>query len=134
MTVYSINTTGADDLLAKLDAIKNADAKLSRAAVGAAVRAFANAAKAAAPGSVKKEIRLTIRVKSGKITGRAGLMKIPKRGQRHGPHGVFLERGTKYITARRFINNALQAATPVAAVAARVAVERKLSSLVEGPQ
>ena len=135
---FTINTTGANAINAKLNAIANGQLVIERAAVGAAVGVLAGAARKASPGTVTREVGGSVRTQGNHVVGRAGLTKFPRRGVRYSgkrgstnrsPHGIYLEVGTRYIAARRFVSKALAAARPAAESAAARAAQKKIQSL-----
>lgn len=99
--------------------------KIARSAASAGLRVLSTAAKTAVPGTIKKEVGWYIRQDGTRAWGRAGLMQYPERGEQ-GPHGLFLDLGTKYIAARHYIANALKQAAP----AARRAMKRTAASRI----
>lgn len=134
---FSINTTGVNAIKAKLNAIANGRVEIERASVGAAVGVLAGSARKASPGTIKREIGGSVKTKGNHVVGRAGLTKFPRRGVRYSgkrgsnrsPHGIYLEVGTRYIAARRFVSNALAAAKPAAESAAVRAAQKKFQQL-----
>lgn len=113
------------DMSDKLRRLANAAPAIARASVGAGLSTLAKSAKRAAIGGIKQEVGWYIRRSGNKAWGRAGLMQYPERGQQ-GPHGLFIDLGTKYVTARHLIGAALGRAMP----AARRAMERAAQSRI----
>lgn len=124
--------TGADKLQARLDALQREGAKIAAASVRAGVNVLASAARDAVPGTIKEEIGSYVRIEGNRVRGAAGLMVFPRngrlvRGLR--PHGVYLEKGTRYIAARHMIARALRAAQSRASTASQRVGVTKLSQL-----
>lgn len=133
VTSFAVNTTGADVIKAKFAAVANKRLSIARSAVAAGIGVLAKVSRAAVPGTIKREIGKTIKpAGSDSVTGRAGLMKFPKRGVRgKQAHGIFLERGTKYIQPpRRYVGGALAGSRARALAAMERAVRRKVESIV----
>lgn len=111
----TLTITGLADLRERLATFERNGPAIGRAAVAAGCAILAEAAKAAAPGSTKAEIGFYLRGKGTKTTGRVGFMQYPTPGQpKGGPHGIFLETGTKYILARHMVSAAMRQARPAA--------------------
>lgn len=127
----TVELQGVDKFQARLAKLRDGEAAVERAAVVAGCIVMLDACKAAAPGSIKQECGFYVRRNSDRTIGQVGLMKFPRRGDgQNGPHGIYLEHGTKYIAARRFIRSALQASRARAEVAMRQAAQRKIKQTV----
>lgn len=127
---FSIQTTGMNAVQAKLNAIASKQSQIERAAVGAGTAVIARAVKSASKGTIKRETGGYVRTVASHFVGVAGLLKFPRRGVRgRQPHGVFLDQGTRYITAQRFVSNAIKSATPRAQAAMKNAANRKFQQL-----
>lgn len=123
----TVELRGADKFQERLAKLRDGEASIERATVVAGCIVMSDASKAAAPGSIKQECGFYVRRNGDRAVGKVGLMKFPRRGDgQNGPHGIYLEHGTKYITARRFIRSALQASRARAEVAMRQAAQRKI--------
>jgi HK97 gp10 family phage protein len=130
MSYIGTQVSGSDELLAKLSEMQKGSTSVAAATVSAGLNVLAKAAKEAAQGSIKEECGKFMRVRDGEATGRAGLIKFPRKGDgQNGPHGVYLERGTKFISARRTIASALKSAKPAAIATMRRAAEDKLEQM-----
>ncbi len=129
-----ITTTGAsavDSMFAQLADPETVKA-IAMSAGYAGLGVLAKACRDAAPGSIKKEVGMFVRVSGNRVWGRVGLMKFPRPGDgQNGPHGVYLDQGTKFIAARHFIGNAISSAMPAARNAMQRAVQRKIKKLAE---
>ncbi len=125
-----IESNGALQLMAKMQNVADAQMKIARRAVGAGTGVMVKACRDASPGSVKNEVGRSIRVEGDVVTGKAGLMRFPKKGQSKGPHGVYLEHGTKFIAARHFIRDALASSRNAAAIAMEKSVQRSIETIV----
>lgn len=122
-----VTITGTDDLLSRIEALKSKETEIERAAVVAGCRVMLAACRSAAPGSIKNEVGMRVNVTDKAVTGKVGLVKFPRKNNTY--HGIYLERGTKYIQPRRFIQNALRTSQPAAKQAIRDAVNRKLQEI-----
>lgn len=122
---------GQSELSRKLKRLARGGPAIARSAVSAGLATMARAARKASPGAVKKEIGFYIRRKGDAVTGRAGLMQYPHRNKGKGPHGLFLDIGTKYIVARHMITNALRESRPLAMKAAEKAARNKLNKILK---
>ena len=132
MAFVDMDIKGGDELLKRLGVLSDSSVAVSRAAIGAGCSVLANACRAASPGTIKKECGWYLRTEGNRVRGRAGLMQFPRPGDgQDGPHGAYVTLGTKYIIARRFIENALKSARPQAIAAAKRAAERKISKLAK---
>ena len=132
MAGFAIKTTGADAISQKLSRVATDQTKIARAAVSAGVGTFARAARNASKGTIKREISKTVKANGTTVTGRAGLMRFPRRGVKgKQPHGIYLEHGTRYIPAQHFVANALAGAQPAAVAAMEKAVRRKIEQLTK---
>lgn len=120
---------GLDKLTKELEGLEEHAPAIARAAVGAGLSTLARAARNAAVGTIKTETGWYIRQQTNRIWGRAGLMQYANPGEADAPHGLFLDLGTKYITARNNISKALIDAAPRALKAAERAAERKIKSI-----
>lgn len=121
---------GVTELQRKLTRIGQGGTDIARASVAAGLSTMARAARRASPGTVKTEIGFYIRENGDVVSGRAGLMQYPRRGVKKGPHGFFLDQGTRYIAARHMISNALSESIPKARTAMERAAARKLQSFI----
>lgn len=127
-----VTTRGVKAVDAKLSRLIRGGPGISRATVNAGLQVLSTAAKAASQGSIKGEVGWYSRILGGVASGVAGLLRLPRRGDRQGgPHGFFLDQGTKYIPARHTIGNALNAATPRAIQAAKNAGYRTAQKISE---
>lgn len=125
-----IESNGALQIIARMQAIADGHDEIALRAVVAGVSVIAKACRDASPGSIKNEVGSFVKVDADGAVGRAGLMKFPRRGQTgKGPHGVYLEHGTKYIAARHFIANAISASRGRAAIAMEKSLNRSLSRI-----
>ncbi len=105
---------------AKLSRLSDGSPRIARAAVNAGLRVLAAEVKTNAPGTIKREVGWYSRMDGGRAWGRAGLMQFPRQGDgQNGPHGVYVDQGTKFIQARHFVGRALSAAMPRAIQAAK---------------
>lgn len=120
---------GMTRLLRELEGLEEHAPAIARAAVGAGLSTLARAARTAAVGTIKTETGWYIRQTTNRIWGRAGLMQFANPGDKDAPHGLFLDIGTKYITARHNISKAMIDALPKAIRAAERAAERKIKSI-----
>lgn len=125
-----IEVGGVDATLRKLTEISDGERSIAVASVSAGLRVFAQASRDASPGTIKDETGSYLKIAGKKVWGRAGLVKFPRRGDgQDGPHGVYLELGTKFISPRGFIRSALQSAMPSARAAMRRAAEQRIAKL-----
>lgn len=121
---------GSDELISNIERIQKSGKSIAMSTVNAGLTVYANAAKNASPGTIKQETGKYLRVNGEKVSGRAGLIRFPRRGDgQDGPHGVYLELGTKFISPRGFIRSALQSAMPSARAAMRRAAEQRIAKL-----
>lgn len=103
-----ITLTGQNEFVDKLKALKQSSPEVERAAVVAGCAVMASACRQASRGSIVNECGFRIKEEGGKVTGRAGLVRFPRRGRKgRQPHGVYLTLGTKFYAAERFIQSAL---------------------------
>ncbi len=130
-----VTTTGFKQVDAKFSRLIRSSPAIARAAVSAGLSVLAAAAKEAAIGTIKQEIGKYVRPTSSGAWGRAGLMQYPHRGDgQNGPHGIFVDQGTRYIQPRQFIGRALSAAAPRAIQAAKNAGFRTAKKISESKQ
>mgnify|MGYP003450950817 CR=1 FL=1 len=123
----TIQIRGAKKLSKRLKALSQGGQEISRQSVRAGCSVLAAACTAAAPGTIKREVGFSVKQVGAKIVGRAGLMRFPRRSDgQNGPHGVYLDQGTKYITARRFIAAALRAGRSAALMAIRRSAKARI--------
>lgn len=111
--MITMETTGVDELaamLAKLSDPKFA-ASVARSAVRAGLETLRKAAIKASPGLVKLEYGQRLTSDTSGIVG-MGVGGYKSRVKR--PHGMYLENGTPYISARHFASSAFAAAMPKA--------------------
>lgn len=110
---------------ANLSRLARGGVSIARASVSAGVGVLASSARNAAPGSISQEVGSYVRVTGETAWGKAGLMRFPRPGDgQNGPHGVYVDQGTKFIQARHFIGRAIQSALPRAIQAASSAAAR----------
>src|SRR5690348_13652658 len=129
-SMLSAETTGADAIVRTLQKIADAQTRIARNAVNAGTYVAAQACRQVAPGSTKREIGRFVKAAGAFAYGRAGLMALPKRNQAgKGPHGVYLDQGTKFIPARHFIGNALASARAPAINAMSESVNRTIETV-----
>ena len=114
---------------ADLDGLANSGVEIAKSSSWAFVRVLKQAAVAAAIGGIKREVGGYVRQQGQNFISRVGLLAVPVRGQR-GPHGVFVELGTKYIVARHTISIAMDVALARAMDAAASAAEKKINSIL----
>ena len=128
-----MEATGGDDLMKSFVMLEKQSKSVALAAVSAGLGVLASAAKQASPGTIRREVGRYIRSSGDVVTGRAGLMQFPRPGDgQNGPHGVYLDQGTKYIAARGLISSALRGASGRAKAAMKRAAERKIAKLASG--
>ena len=118
--------TGADAFLKRLSDLQSDGKAIARAGISAACQEMAKACESNSPGSIKDEVGYSVKNKGDEVVGRVGLVKFPRRGQKNGPHGVYLERGTKFITPRKFIEQALRSSRPRALAAMRRVIKGRV--------
>lgn len=119
-------------LKGQLMALAKQAPKIARAAVSAGLSTLSKSAEAASPGSIKNEVGWFVRQDGSRAWGRAGLMQYPdKEDKGKKPHGAFLTRGTKYITARHFIERALQRSIVPAGRAMRRAAASRINRVLK---
>lgn len=124
---------GFKEVDAKLSRLRRGSPAIARAAVNAGLAVLASAAKAAAPGTIGREIGWYVRGEGNHVHGRAGLMQFPNKGDgQNGPHGIYLDRGTKFIQARHFIGRALNSSMQRAIQAAKNAGHRTAQKIASG--
>lgn len=128
-----VDVTGSDDIMRRLGFLEKQPKAVAISAVSAGLGVLASAAKQASPGTIRREVGKYIRVNGDVVWGRAGLMQFPRKGDgQNGPHGFYLDQGTKYIAARGFIGNAIRGASARARSAMKRAAERKIEKLASG--
>lgn len=120
---------GAEAVNRKLSQLATANIAIARAAVAAGMKVARTAGVKASPGRVKLEWGSAIETGESSVTGRIGLGVKGYRKKVKRPHGVYLERGTEYIVARRFIATAIQTAKPKIVAAMQKAAQRKFAAL-----
>jgi hypothetical protein len=113
-----------------LDDVSSAGVEIAKAASWAVVGTLRKAAVSAAIGTIKREIGGYVKQVGEQVISRVGLMQFPKRGQKKGPHGIYLETGTKYIVARHMISMAMDVAISRALDAAERAAEKKMNQIL----
>lgn len=119
------------DLKSELTVLEDSGASIAKTAAAAAVDTLKKAAVAAAIGTIKREVGGFVKQVGDEVIGRVGLMAFPKRGQKgKGPHGIYLESGTKYIVARHMISMAMDMAIARALDAAERAAEKKMNQIL----
>lgn len=101
------------------------------AAVRAGVRVYLRAIKAVVRGSIRNEVGVySMGKKGGGVEATVGFRRFPRPGDgQNGPHGVYLEHGTKYIAPDHAVANALMATRGAALSAMTIAAETKLEQL-----
>jgi hypothetical protein len=112
-----------------LNDVAGSGSDIARSASWAFVGVLKRAAVNVALGNIKKEIGGYVKTQGEQLISRVGLLAMPVRGRR-GPHGVFLELGTKYIVARHTISMAMEAALAIALNAAERAAQKKINSIL----
>lgn len=129
-----IESTGAKEIARNLQKIADAQTLIARGAVLSATSVMAEACRDAAPGTTKQEVGRFVEADGPVARGRAGLMKLPKRGQTgKRPHAFYLTLGTKFIAARQFIAKALSSSRPLAMTAIEKSVDRSIATIVSRP-
>jgi hypothetical protein len=114
----------------ELDLMSRSGTDIAKSAAWAGVTVLKQAAIRSAIGTIKREIGGYVRQAGEEIVGKVGLMMFPKRGQKKGPHGIYLESGTKYIVARHMISIAMNAAISRALDAAERAADKKINQIL----
>ena len=123
----TITIEGHDKFQARLQSLMNSEASIERAGVRAGCVVMANACRAAVPGTIKQEIGFHTTREGKRTVGRAGLMRFPRRGDgQDGPHGLYVDKGTRYIAPRHWIRTALQASRGAAKAAMARAIKRRI--------
>lgn len=117
------------DVQDDLEGISGSGVSIAKSASWAFVGVLKRAAIQVALGNIKKEIGGYVKTRGEQLISRVGLLAMPVRGRR-GPHGVFLELGTKYIVARHTISIAMEAALTIALDAAERAAEKKINQIL----
>lgn len=135
MSTHEIKVTGTEQILRNMQKLVEQQLRIARGAVYAGTGVLAKACRDAAPGSTKQEVGRFVRRSEGPVaTGRAGLLKYPRKGQvGKGPHLIYLERGTKYIAARHYVANAIAASRERALLAMERSVNRTIETIVSEP-
>ena len=107
------------------------DKAVAWAAVRAGLRVYLRACKSVVRGSIRNEVGIYRLAQSEKIVqGVVGFKRFPRLGDgQNGPHGVYLEHGTKYIAPDHAVANALTTSRGAALAAMRAAIEKKLQQL-----
>jgi hypothetical protein len=127
-----ITISGADRLQQRLTAVADGEVQISRAGVVAFCVVSSNACKSGSPGSISRECGFSVKTVGGKVVGKAGLMRFPRKGDgQDGPHGVYVDQGTKFIRARHFIRQALDSSRARAMAAMRRATKAKIKQLAK---
>ena len=125
--------TGLSQLQARLKYIQTIGAKrIAGAALRAGAAVLRNAIQSNSPGTIPREVG-TRRLKNegntqGIVVG-LGVARAESRVPR--PHGHFLALGTRFITPRPFVRNAISSATSSVATAMKSAAEHALEQLKE---
>lgn len=130
----SIKVTGVDALLEQITNLQRPEAarSVALAFTYSALSVIERACKNAMPGSTKQEVGKYVRVTGDRVWGRAGLIRFPRQGDgQNGPHGVYLDQGTKFIPARRYISTAISGAMPSALEAGKRAAQRRIDKLTQ---
>lgn len=119
---------GVKAISQKLRQLSESGAGIASAGAAAALRVMADAASSASPGSIGEEVGWRVSEQGSSVVGKVGL-GVGAGAKAKRPHGRFLTKGTRYITARHFIRMALERSIAPAAEAMRTAAQRKVSSL-----
>ena len=114
--MITMTTTGADELAELLTSLADPKfaASVARSSCRAGLKVLRKAAIKASPGLVKLEYGQKL-ISSG--TGAAGIVGLGVGGYRTSlkrPHGIYLEEGTPYVSARHFARKAFMEAMPKA--------------------
>lgn len=126
----SITLEGSNEFQARLERLKQHETAIERAGVKAACVVMANACRNAVPGRIKQEIGFRVKAVGDHVEGRAGLMRFPRSGDgQDGPHGVYVDQGTRYIAPRNWIKTALRSARAAAVAAMRRAIKGKIRAV-----
>lgn len=127
-----VTLKGADEFQKKLASLKKGGVSVGFASVGAGCAVMVDAMKAEAPGSTKQEIGMSLKRRGDVIRGRAGFVRFPKSSDgQNGPHGVYVNSGTKYITARRFIEKARRSSQARALAAMKMSGKKRIQDIVK---
>ena len=111
MSGFEVELVGTEGVIEKLKALADHRVDVAVSAVRAGVRVFQSSARKAVKGTIKREITGWMKRTEEGAEGGAGLTKFPRRGVRgRQPHGVYLEHGTKYITANHNVARSLSSA------------------------
>lgn len=130
MSPIQIKYAGQVELSEALERMANAGPSVAAAAVNAGLRVYETEARKSVPGTIKQEVGKYVRKGVNSIWGRAGLMRFPRKGDgQNGPHGIYLEHGTKFIRARHYIANAIARSKAFAINAAQRAAKRRLEQV-----
>lgn len=130
-----IETTGSDKIHSTLQKLIDEQTRIALFPVLAGTSVFVRACRSVSPGTTANEVGRSVKASGPVATGRAGLMKIPKRGQKgKRPHGMYLTLGTKFITPRHFIENALASSRAAAASAMVRSVDTTITRIVSSSQ
>lgn len=127
--------SGVDDLQRRLALLQSPESQkaIALSVTYSGLGVIERACRNAAPGSIKQEVGKYVRVSGDRVWGRAGLIKFPRPGDgQNGPHGVYVDLGTKFITPRRFTENAISGATSTAIQAMKHAAARKIDKILNG--
>lgn len=124
-------TPGLENTIDIARVIEKNSFRLSKAAVLAASKTLVDAAKKAVKGSVVKEVGRRAAIKGEKAFAKVGFVKFPRKDDgQDGPHGVYLELGTKYIDADHAVASAIVSNRNSAIESAKHAVKRELENLL----
>lgn len=122
---------GLKTIDANLSRLGRSGVLIARASVNSGLNVLSTSAKNAAPGTISREVGKYVRVTGETAWGKAGLMQFPRPGDgQNGPHGVYVDQGTKFIQARHFIGRAIRSAFPRAIQAASSAAARVAQKIV----
>lgn len=138
MSAHEIKVTGTEAILRNMQKIVEQQSRIARITVFVGTGVMAKSCRDAAPGSTKQEVGRFVRKSNGPIaSGRVGLMKYPSyhegRALKPTPHLYYLTRGTKYIAARRYVENALVESRSRALLAMEDSVNRTIETIVSEP-
>lgn len=125
-----VKVTGTREVEARLLMLSNSAASIARSVVRTGCAVSAAACRNAAPGTIKREIGFSVKTSGKTSTGRAGLMRFPRRGEgQNGPHGIYVDQGTRHIAPRRFLAQALRSSRGQALAAMRRTANLRIQSL-----
>lgn len=131
--MFGMEVTGAEEveaMFAELSSPRVA-ASVSKSAVNAGVKVMRNAGVRASPGRVKLEWGQRITVNGTRAVGEVGLGVGGYRGSVKRPHGIYLDQGTQYISARHFVATAFAGARQRAEAAMKRVARSRINRIVE---